>query len=410
MAPEVRDGQPGDPASDVFTAGAVLYYAVTGGAGRSTRAAIKRPSELRPTTPQALERILLRALRPTPAGATSSAGEMLEDFASEAGTFETGVGPAGGRANRCQRRPRGATGRSGSAGRWATTTNCSRRLGPAGSAGSTGCATCTSSAKWRSRCCTRPHAETWRCVERFRREAQLAARLHHPNIVDIYDIAGASGLLWYTMELVRGPNLAQLVEREGPLPVRPGDPAAAGGAERARPRPWRRAWCTATSSRKTCSSPRTAPSRSPTSAWPSPSAARPLRRGHQPERHAPVRQSRSSCWASGWTSAATSTAWPRWPISRCWDTRRSPGVRPSRSSPGRPRTSFPTFAARAPDVGPGAGGGPPARAPERGRPPLSLGDGIPAGAESGDPARAAGTGAGRHAAGGLAPAGRDPLD
>ena len=56
-------------------------------------------------------------------------------------------------------------------------------------------------------------------VERFRREAQLAAKLKHPNVVDIYDIQSRSGLLWYTMELVRGPNLAQLVEREGPLSV-----------------------------------------------------------------------------------------------------------------------------------------------------------------------------------------------
>jgi serine/threonine protein kinase len=56
-------------------------------------------------------------------------------------------------------------------------------------------------------------------VERFRREAQLAAKLSHPNIVDIYDIQSRAGLIWYTMELVRGPNLAQLVEREGPLPV-----------------------------------------------------------------------------------------------------------------------------------------------------------------------------------------------
>ena len=29
MAPEVRDGAAGDPMSDVYTAGAVLYYAVT---------------------------------------------------------------------------------------------------------------------------------------------------------------------------------------------------------------------------------------------------------------------------------------------------------------------------------------------------------------------------------------------
>ena len=89
-------------------------------------------------------------------------------------------------------------------------------------------------------------------VERFRREAQLAARLSHANIVSIFDIAGRSGLLWYTMELVDGPNLAQLVEREGPLPVdrvlrllreSPSSPSAT----RTR---WD--WSTATSSPRTC--------------------------------------------------------------------------------------------------------------------------------------------------------------
>src|SRR5690606_7537767 len=34
-----------------------------------------------------------------------------------------------------------------------------------------------------------------------------------------YDISGRSGLLWYTMEIVDGPNVAQLVEAEGPLSV-----------------------------------------------------------------------------------------------------------------------------------------------------------------------------------------------
>jgi serine/threonine-protein kinase len=37
--------------------------------------------------------------------------------------------------------------------------------------------------------------------------------------VNIFDIGGRSGLLWYTMELINGPSLAQLVEREGPLPL-----------------------------------------------------------------------------------------------------------------------------------------------------------------------------------------------
>src|SRR5438552_15710744 len=54
-------------------------------------------------------------------------------------------------------------------------------------------------------------------MERFRREAQLAARLRHPSIVSIYDIRSRAGLQWYTMELVPGSNLAQLVHKQGPL-------------------------------------------------------------------------------------------------------------------------------------------------------------------------------------------------
>ena len=56
-------------------------------------------------------------------------------------------------------------------------------------------------------------------MERFRREAQLAAQLSHPNIVSIYDIGGRAGLLWYTMAYVDGVDLAALVQREGPQPV-----------------------------------------------------------------------------------------------------------------------------------------------------------------------------------------------
>src|SRR5438067_1395501 len=56
-------------------------------------------------------------------------------------------------------------------------------------------------------------------VQRFRREAQLAAKLRHRNVVSIYDIIGRAGLQWYTMELVPGANLAQLVQRQGPLTV-----------------------------------------------------------------------------------------------------------------------------------------------------------------------------------------------
>ena len=57
-------------------------------------------------------------------------------------------------------------------------------------------------------------------MERFRREAQLAARLRHPNIVSIYDIQSRAGLQWYVMELVPGANLSQIVHKDGPFPCR----------------------------------------------------------------------------------------------------------------------------------------------------------------------------------------------
>jgi serine/threonine-protein kinase len=56
-------------------------------------------------------------------------------------------------------------------------------------------------------------------VERFRREAQLAAQVRHPHIVDVFDTSGRAGLLWYTMAYIRGANLAQWVGQHGPLTV-----------------------------------------------------------------------------------------------------------------------------------------------------------------------------------------------
>lgn len=56
-------------------------------------------------------------------------------------------------------------------------------------------------------------------VRRFRREAQLAAQLAHPSIVPIYDWDSHGGVAWYTMELAENGSLADLVSRAGPRSV-----------------------------------------------------------------------------------------------------------------------------------------------------------------------------------------------
>jgi serine/threonine-protein kinase len=57
-------------------------------------------------------------------------------------------------------------------------------------------------------------------VERFRHEARAAAQLAHPNIVTVIDRGEQDGRQFIVFEFVDGENLKELVEREGPLPVR----------------------------------------------------------------------------------------------------------------------------------------------------------------------------------------------
>jgi len=54
-------------------------------------------------------------------------------------------------------------------------------------------------------------------VERFRREAQSAAGLNHPNIVGVYDWGEANGTYFIVMEYVEGESLAELIQHEGRL-------------------------------------------------------------------------------------------------------------------------------------------------------------------------------------------------
>ena len=53
--------------------------------------------------------------------------------------------------------------------------------------------------------------------ERFVRESRVAASLHHPNIVTVYDAGEAEGRLYIAMQYVDGTDLSTLLASEGPL-------------------------------------------------------------------------------------------------------------------------------------------------------------------------------------------------
>ncbi|MFL5960225.1 MAG: serine/threonine-protein kinase [Gaiellaceae bacterium] len=53
---------------------------------------------------------------------------------------------------------------------------------------------------------------------RFLREARLAARLGHPNVVRVFDVGEDGGRPFIAMEYVEGETLAELVARRGPVP------------------------------------------------------------------------------------------------------------------------------------------------------------------------------------------------
>ena len=53
---------------------------------------------------------------------------------------------------------------------------------------------------------------------RFHREAQVAARLNHPNIITVYDCAEEQGTIYMAMELLEGADLRNLIGQEDLLP------------------------------------------------------------------------------------------------------------------------------------------------------------------------------------------------
>jgi eukaryotic-like serine/threonine-protein kinase len=49
-------------------------------------------------------------------------------------------------------------------------------------------------------------------LERFRREAKSAARLHHTNIVPVFEVGQEGGVAFYTMQFIQGQGLDQVID------------------------------------------------------------------------------------------------------------------------------------------------------------------------------------------------------
>ncbi len=216
VAPEIRGGAPGDPRSDIYTAGALLYFALTGQVPPADCCKLKTPSELRAASPVALDRVIMRALEFDPSERYFSAAEMSDDLTSDLGdsTAELPVVPqsrsAYEDARAWEKRLRRALGDE------------YELLGELGSGGFGRVYHVHDLDLERDVALKVLHPFLTAdpdVVERFRREAQLAGRIMHPYIVNTYDIGGRAGLQWYTMEYVDGPNLAQFVEREGRVSI-----------------------------------------------------------------------------------------------------------------------------------------------------------------------------------------------
>jgi serine/threonine protein kinase len=56
--------------------------------------------------------------------------------------------------------------------------------------------------------------------QRFLREARAVAKVEHPHIIPVYEAGQVHGVPYIAMRLVRGGDLRQMVDRDGPMPAR----------------------------------------------------------------------------------------------------------------------------------------------------------------------------------------------
>ena len=81
-----------------------------------------------------------------------------------------------------------------------------------------------------------PIAHDPRGLERFRREARAAARLHHTNIVPVHEVGQDGGVVFYAMQFIQGQPLDVVLGELKALRPRPDAPRGADAPETGRQR------------------------------------------------------------------------------------------------------------------------------------------------------------------------------
>ena len=77
-----------------------------------------------------------------------------------------------------------------------------------------------------------------KALQRFRREAKAAARLHHTNIVPVFEVGQEGEVAFYTMQFIQGQGLEQVIDelqRLGGLDRKPDESEHDGSGGSVRP-------------------------------------------------------------------------------------------------------------------------------------------------------------------------------
>ena len=114
-------------------------------------------------------------------------------------------------------------------GRSATTGSCARSAG-AGWGSYTRPSRSRWAGGWRSRSCRGRCSGDRMTQERFRREARAAARLHHTNIVPVFEVGQDGDVRFYAMQFIQGLGLDAVITELRRLRGRAGSEHEAGAA------------------------------------------------------------------------------------------------------------------------------------------------------------------------------------